>query len=273
MDNLIGLAPSAIDPYSQPIHRRASTTSSPYPVPQSLTTQSARVPIPRPPSQIHRPSQVPASVSISTTPPSSGSLSSPFIFSPPSGSMSAATNLTTPASSDSQGSFTGGPETLPRALELTYPSVPPPSLSSSFGDPLSMESPLLSPINGSQTAPAPMSIPRPIRRRGGRDISVSPVDTFNMAGARGPSLSPRASFHLARKASFERAWANDNVSPVRNRSRVRSTERGARVAETGTLVPAPRTSGSIRDTPVNGTTVTADERSIETVESASRASL
>lgn len=60
-------------------------------------------------------------------------------------------------------------------------------------------------------------------------------------------LSPRASFNLARKASYERVsggQSSADVSPLdgrsRNHSRVGSVDRGARVAETGRLVPRNR---------------------------------
>ena len=47
-----------------------------------------------------------------------------------------------------------------------------------------------------------------------------------------------------RRTSFERTpWTGDNSiagSPVRTRSRMHSLERGARVAETGTLIPRAR---------------------------------
>lgn len=146
MDNLIGLA--SPDPYSQPTHRRASSTSFPStsflisPSPQH--THSSRptpVPIPRPPSQIHRPANA---ISEASTPlshsPSSVSSSSPFPLSPsttspmPASYASATTTLTTPPSSTSLTSNL--PAAYPGAVtNLSYPSVPPPSLSSSFGSP------------------------------------------------------------------------------------------------------------------------------------------
>ncbi|KAI0089001.1 hypothetical protein BDY19DRAFT_877271, partial [Irpex rosettiformis] len=146
VDNLIGLASSSQDPWSQPLHRRPSTSLSPSLVPQVSrngipAVPSARMDIPRPPSQIHHPSHTTPLEALSTTPPSSSSasasLASQYLFSPPEVSTSNATNITTPASSESLG-MNG---TLARALELTYPSVPPPSLSSSFGDPLGAASP------------------------------------------------------------------------------------------------------------------------------------
>ncbi|KAI0341381.1 hypothetical protein BDW22DRAFT_1485384 [Trametopsis cervina] len=245
VDNLIGLASSAQDPWSQPLHRRPSIPPSPSFAPYgNPSVPSARVPIPRPPSQIHRPSHTTSTAdSLSTTPPSSSSasLSSQFLFSPPAASRSNATGITTPASGGSMASAAGG--TVPRALELTYPSVPPPSLSSSFGDPLSIVSPALSPRV--QSAVAPVPIPR-ANPRPSRDISVSPIDNYSLHNPRGPSLSPRTSLHLQRRSSFERApWASGDasVSPVRNRSRMASMERGARIAETGSLLRSGSMSG------------------------------
>lgn len=245
VDDLIGLAPSAADPLSQPLHRRPSSSSaSPSFTPQSPITHSARVPIPRPPSQIHRPSNI----SPSTTPPSSSSasLSSLPLFSPAAG-QSNATSATTPGS---LASLTDGPATLvPRALELTYPSVPPPSVASSFGEPPSLGSPVRSPAL--DTISEPVAIPRADgahhahHAHHARDLSVSPADSFSMMSPRRPSLSPRASMYLARRPSADRVpWvgADGSVagSPARTRSRMASLERGARVAETGTLVPRPR---------------------------------
>ncbi|GJE93722.1 hypothetical protein PsYK624_098830 [Phanerochaete sordida] len=235
VDDLIGLAPSAGDPLSQPLHRRPSISSSPNYTPQSPITHTARVPIPRPPSQIHRPSNISPSI----TPPSSSSasLSSLPIFSPAAG-QSNATSATSP------GSFTDGPATLvPRVMELTYPSVPPPSVASSFGEPPSIGSPVRSPTL--DTITEPVAIPRGPQQRQ-RDSSASPGDPFSMVSPRRPSLSPRASMQLARRPSADRVpWTGDGSgfgfgSPVSTRSRMASLERGARIAETGTLVPRPR---------------------------------
>lgn len=256
MDDLIGLAsPSALDPLSQPLHRRLSnSSSSPRIAPQSpvIHTATARVPIPRPSSQIHRPSHAPASLSPSITPPSSSSasMSSPSIFSPAAG-PSNATSATTPGS---LGSLTLGPATLPRAaMELTYPSVPPPSVASSFGEPPSIGSPVRLPVL--DTITEPVAIPRPVGRRD-FDPAVSPAES---TVPRRPSLSPRASM---RRASFERsAWNGDgsiSSSPVRTRSRMQSLERGARVAETGTLVPRIRresAAGSSKEVGVTDTPI------------------
>ncbi|KAI0701991.1 hypothetical protein BC835DRAFT_1322182 [Cytidiella melzeri] len=248
VDNLIGLASSAQDPWSQPLHRRPSVPNSPSLAPQghrngNAVVRSARVDIPRPPSQIHRPSHTTTAETLSSTPPSSSSasLSSQYPFSPPEVSTSNLTNMTTPASSESLDA-NGGP--LPRALELTYPSVPPPSLSSSFGDVLAAGSPVISPRV--QTTVVPVPIPRGVPRRE-RDFDVSPVDTYGLHNAWGPSLSPRTSLQLQRQSSYERT----STSPARNRSRMASIERGARVAETGSLLMKSRT-GSISGGAVGG---------------------
>ena len=235
VDNLIGLAPSSVDPLSQPLHRRPSTSSSPQTsIPHSpVMTQSARVPIPRPPSQIHRPTHAQDFASPSITPPSvssaSASVPSPTLFSPPAGPVSNGTSATTPGS---LGSLTDGPATLPRAMELTYPSVPPPSLSSSFGEPPSIGSPVRSP-----TFPALDTIAEPI---------AIPTNGHTNGHTHDPSWSPTFGprTRVPRRSSFERAGrTGDNsvsISPVRTRSRMESLERGARVAETGTLVPRQR---------------------------------
>jgi hypothetical protein len=189
VDNLIGL--SAHDTYFQPTHRRnSSSTSSPsmsvvLPLgAHHAVRTSPSVAIPRPPSQIHRP---PTNVvSESTTPlshsPSSASDSpylSPSLSTHPA---SFATAATTPPSSSA-------PRLLSAVQQqpLSYPSVPPPSLSSSYAGPDS-----------------------PVELRGSR-------------------------------------WRHGSIHELResrSASRHRSVERGARVAETGQLVPRSR-AGSI----------------------------
>jgi len=175
VDNLIGLS-SSLDPFSQPTHRRSfsSNVSSPSASASysNLTSQlhshpsqipGARppsyapapthgVPIPRPPSQIHRPgADQPYLSPEASTPlshsPSSSSVESPFPFSPvttthPTSFVSNGTHLTTPPSSVSLnsnapivGPYPGMSMAAP-AQGLSYPSVPPPSLSSSFGSPV-----------------------------------------------------------------------------------------------------------------------------------------
>ena len=190
VDNLIGL--SAHDPYFQPTHRRSSSnasspsTSVVLPIGPHAVRASPSVAIPRPPSQVHRP---PANaVSESTTPlshsPSSASDSpylSPSLSTHPG---SFATAATTPPSF----SAPRGLSTTMLPPPLSYPSVPPPSLSSSYAGPDS-----------------------PVEHRGSR--------------------WRHGSLHDLRQAS-------------RSASRHGSVERGARVAETGQLVPRSR-AGSI----------------------------
>jgi hypothetical protein len=196
VDNLIGL--SAHDPYFQPTHRRSSSnassspsTSVALPIGAHAVRTSPSVAIPRPPSQIHRP---PTNVvSGSTTPlshsPSSASDSpylSPSLSTHPASFATAAT--TPPSSSGPRILSASGmtPQHVPQAL--SYPSVPPPSLSSSYAGPDS-----------------------PVEPRGSR--------------------WRHGSIHDLRQGS-------------RSGSRHRSVERGARVAETGQLVPRSR-AGSI----------------------------
>ncbi|GBE89077.1 hypothetical protein BKA93DRAFT_917435 [Sparassis latifolia] len=221
VDNLIGL--SSMDPYSQPTHRRSgSSASSPstsvlvLPSPQ-ITRHVSGVPIPRPSSQVPRPGNNFSSES--TTPfshsPSSSS-SSPFPISPlPASYLSMTTNVTTPPSS---ASLTNPAVPFPGSVGrgLSYPSVPPPSLSSSFGSP-----------STSYHTVYPISFARPSQER---DTTPSPVDSFS---------SRRNSFH--RRGSFERRIAETgslrSASRGQSHSRRASVERGARVAETGSLIP------------------------------------
>lgn len=249
VDNLIGL-PQA-EPFSQPTHRRSnSTSSSPSSsihIPQGSSRHTTAVPIPhatavpipRPPSQIRRPSNIISSES--TTPlshsPSSTS-TSPFPFSPattspfPASYASAATNLTTPPSIGSVAvsppTFTAGGTRM-----LSYPLVPPPSLSSSFGSPSTS-------FHQAASHPIPVAARDP-------DGMPSPVESLH---------SGRNSFN--RRGSFERRIAETgslrSLSRGQSHSRRESVERGARIAETGSLVP--RTSsdsfglpGTIEDAP------------------------
>jgi hypothetical protein len=206
VDNLIGL--SSLDPYAQPTHRRSnasSSASSPstsvLPLPTHVSRAAHGVPIPRQHSQIHR---LPSFDR--TTPPSHSpsSSESPFPLSPvasvnPASHMSNHTNLTTPPSVSSLSSNLAVFATPARGL--SYPSVPPPSLSSSFGSP---------------TIAYPILLPR--------DPSMSPV------GSTGPSRRNSN----ARRGNFEHRV----VEP--GHMRRGSVERGARIAETGTLVPRSR---------------------------------
>lgn len=158
------------------------------PIGSHAVRASPSVAIPRPPSQIHRPP--PNAASESTTPlshsPSSASDSpylSPSLSTHPA---SFATAATTPPSSSAPRGTVGSTTIAPQPL--SYPSVPPPSLSSSYAGPDS-----------------------PVEPRGSR--------------------WRHGSLHDLRQGS-------------RSASRHASVERGARVAETGQLVPRSR-AGSI----------------------------
>lgn len=213
MDNLIGL--SSPDPYSQPTHLRSpslySNTSSPSTSVMYLSTHAPRpihgVPIPRPPSQIHRPSQsMEGNTPLSHSPSSS---ESPFPFSPltnPASLVSPHTNVTSPPSSLS---FDSNPAVSYGAPSrgLSYPSVPPPSLSSSFGSPT-------------------VSYHMPHR-----DHSLSPVEPLSRRNS-----NPRrgTDWRVAEAGSLR------GINRSGDTSRRGSVDRGARVAETGTLVPRSR---------------------------------
>ncbi|KAH7924383.1 hypothetical protein BV22DRAFT_1066924 [Leucogyrophana mollusca] len=211
VDNLIGLS-SQQDPYSQPTHRRsASNLSSPSTsvVHSQVSRTTHGVPIPRPPSQIHRPSH---NTSGTNTPlsHSPSSSESPFPFSPvvsanPASFVSNGTHLTTPPSSASLSS--NPPAPFPVALHtLSYPSVPPPSLSSSFGSPVVSYLPQ-------------------------RDHSLSPIEPLSRRDSNARGTLDRRISEQATYRTFSRSH-----------SRRGSVERGARVAETGTLIPRSRAS-------------------------------
>ncbi|KAG9218000.1 hypothetical protein CCMSSC00406_0010417 [Pleurotus cornucopiae] len=215
VDNLIGL-PSP-DPLSQPTHHRAvyspisSASSSPSSVmyvPHSRPTHS--VPIPRPTSQVHRPVVMPSggNTPLSHSPSSDG----PFLFSPavstnPASFLSNDTHATTPPSS---GSLLSNPPVAFGSVSrtLSYPSVPPPSLSSSFGSPS-----------------VSFHIPH-------RDPSISPIEPLSRRNSN------------ARRGSLDRRVVETGSLRTMSRSGSRrgSVERGARIAETGTLLPRSRAS-------------------------------
>lgn len=213
MDNLIGLS-SAPDALSQPTHRRPqpsfSGSSSPSTSIVNVSTHFPRptpgVPIPRPPSQMHRPiNSIPSEI---TTPLSHSPSSSdtPFPFSPiastnPESFLTASTNITSPPSSLSYNvanALTHG--TIPRGL--SYPSVPPPSLSSSFGSP-----------NISYHMPH-------------REHSLSPVEPLSRRNSNATRMGVNESGNF-------RTMSHTG-------SRRASVDRGARVAETGSLLTRPR---------------------------------
>jgi hypothetical protein len=214
VDNLIGL--SSPDPYSQPTHLRSnsssySNASSPSTSIIYPSTHAPRpihgVPIPRPPSQIHRPSQsIEGNTPLSHSPSSS---ESPFPFSPvtnPASLVSPHTNVTSPPSSLS---FNSNPAVTYGAPSrgLSYPSVPPPSLSSSFGSPT-------------------VSYHMPHR-----DPSLSPVEPLSR---RNSNARRGTDWRVAESGSLR------GINRSGDTSRRGSIERGARVAETGTLVPRSR---------------------------------
>ncbi|GLB39138.1 putative uncharacterized conserved protein H4 (DUF2046) [Lyophyllum shimeji] len=201
VDNLIGLSSS--DPYSQPTHRRRSSSlsysngSSPATSVMYASTQGARpihgVPIPRPQSQVHRP-VIPDSEGNTPLSHSPSSSESPFPFSPstnPNSLISPHTNITSPPSSFSFNSHLGVSFT---GRTLSYPSVPPPSLSSSFGSP-----------------------------------SVS----YHMSHADHSPIEPSSRRNSGTRRGTD--WRGTSLTRDNN-SRRSSVERGARVAETGTLI-------------------------------------
>lgn len=220
------------------MHRRSSTGSSPsssihIPPNPSLhpIRHAAAVPIPRPPSQIRRPANIISSES--TTPlshsPSSTS-TSPFPFSPvttspfPASYTSAVTALTTPPSI---GSVAISPPTFTAggARMLSYPSVPPPSLSSSFGSPSTSLH-----HHYAGTGPVPLA-------SRDHDGTPSPAESFH---SRRNSFNRRGSFErrVAETGSLQRRGPSQSQS--QSHSRRGSIERGARIAETGTLIPRHR---------------------------------
>ncbi|KAF9259112.1 hypothetical protein L218DRAFT_981602 [Marasmius fiardii PR-910] len=248
VDNLIGL--SSNDPFSQPLHHRSSSSSSrtsspstslrsppphaPRAVPVPVPIPGG-VPIPRPPSQIHRPINTISSegnTPLSHSPTSVASespytLSSPGALSTdPASLVSNGTNVTTPPSSASiHNHYINSPilngygygSGYRGAVSLTYPSVPPPSLSSSFGSP-SISYYMGRDSNWDRDG------------TGGRDPSLSPVEPL--------SLSRRSSIATGRRGSITTSdWRVAETGSLRGGiSRRGSVERGGRVAETGSLV-------------------------------------
>ncbi|KAG2367181.1 hypothetical protein BDR07DRAFT_1469677 [Suillus spraguei] len=218
VDNLVGL--SSADPYSQPTHRRSvSNLSSPSTSATQPSQATHGVPIPRPSSSIRRPMN---NMSGSNTPlsHSPSSTESPFPFSPtvgtnPTSYVSSGTPMTTPPSSASLTSNPPSTFTIPHML--SYPSVPPPSLSSSYGSPV-------------------VSYIPP------RDHSLSPV----------VPLSRRSS---NTRGNIERRFAETmGIRNNRSPSRHESVERGARIAETGQLIPRSRPESQSVSVPATGLT-------------------
>ena len=189
------------------------------------------VPIPRPPSQIHRPkntfseSNTPLSHSPSSAPSVESSplyAFSPVPSSPPSRAnptsfASVSTNLTTPPSSMPFNSTGYAHE----SRGLSYPSVPPPSLSSSFGSPTV---PLLQISNGS-----------------GRDVSLSPIEPLsrrNSNAGSGSGIARRRSLDRRNLESSGSLRGGSGSGSGGGRSRRGSFEVpiGGRIAESGTLL-------------------------------------
>ncbi|KAF5389774.1 hypothetical protein D9757_006012 [Collybiopsis confluens] len=238
VDNLIGM--SSMDPYSQPTHHRSLSSSSASSLSSMYSsTHTSRpsngVPIPRPPSQIRRPSN---NISEGNTPlshsPTSGSsvsespyaLSSPGIMS--GGPASLMSNLTSPPSSASLHNLMQYPGIYGTmgVRGLTYPSVPPPSLSSSFGSPtvsyhMGHRDPSLSPVE-------PLS-----RRNSNAGLHAGGGGGASSGGggsSSGGSGTRRGEWRVAETGNLR------SISASRSHSRRGSLERGGRVAETGSLV-------------------------------------
>lgn len=203
VDHLIGISSS--DRFNQPMHYRASKGHSGDSSPSTsmvfapgLSTHS--VPIPRPPSQIYRPTNHPSEGNTPLSHSPSSSSYSPFPLSPqtstnPASYLSNTTSHTTPPSSSS---FNPPPTFATPSRGLTYPSVPPPSLSSSFGSPT-----------------IPYHIPH-------RDPSLSPTE---------PLSRRNSGVRVGRGTSDRRVAETGNL----RHNRRESVERGGRIAETGTL--------------------------------------
>ncbi|KAJ7598440.1 hypothetical protein C8J56DRAFT_914086 [Mycena floridula] len=204
VDNLIGM--SSPDPFSLPTHYRSSSSSSNASSPSTSVSRPPPhgVPIPRPPSQIRR---APNQASEGNTPlsHSPSSSDSPFPLSPvtstnPASSVSYNTNLTSPPSFNPTMTF------ATPSRGLSYPSVPPPSLSSSFGSPT-----------------VALHMPH-------REPAVSPTE---------PSSRRNSN---ARRGSFNERRVVETGS-LRS-SRRESVERGARIAESGSLANGRSRAGS-----------------------------
>ncbi|KAF7291936.1 hypothetical protein MIND_01219100 [Mycena indigotica] len=217
LDHLIGLA--SADPYSQPTHlhqrpQSAFSSSTSSPTNSVLHFPSGRlngsrppapptngVPIPRP---IVRARTNNNNVSEANTPLShspSSSSDSPFPFSPVTSPHPTSTSYVSVNSNMTSPPASFNPNTITFATPsrgLSYPSVPPPSLSSSFGSPTVSYLPLRD-----------------------RDPSLSPVEPQSRRN------SMRRGARVVESGSLRGS----------SHSRRGSMERGGRVAETGQLVP------------------------------------
>ena len=194
---ILALPPSSRRPPSQgvpiPLPRTASSSSHQY---------SSRT--------VSQDDNLSTSSSITHSPTSTDS---PYTFSPinsaslnPASYLSNATNLTTPASSTSLHSNPPLPYPM-QAPQLSYPSVPPPSLSSSLGSPII---PFHSP---SVTSPDPLDLTSLNRRNS------------NTAHRRRGSSSAR----VVETGSLK------DISENRNRSRQQSVERYSHPSPTNSL--------------------------------------
>ena len=198
------------------------------------TTHSIPVPRPGQAAAGHRGHQ-PSTSSIETLMSHSpSSADSPFPFSPVApveSYVSANTNTTTPPSSASLQLHPPAPYPMPPPT-LSYPSVPPPSLSSSLGSPV-------------------ISLHMPHR-----DLP-SPVEPLPLVGSRRPSPN----LHRNSISTSERRVVESGNLHEMTRSRRGSVERGARVAETGSLIRS--RAGSTASTTMGGAqTQTGDQTSV-----------
>jgi len=143
----------------------------------------------------------------------------------PTSFVSVSTNMTTPPSSMSFNSMAldmgMGYESVSRTL--SYPSVPPPSLSSSFGSPSVS---LLQNPNGS-----------------GRDVSISPIEPLSRRNSNaglnaGTSVGGRGSWdrRIVESGSLRSGSGSGSGGRSRRGSFDRGVPIGARLAETGTLL-------------------------------------
>ena len=218
VDSLIGLTSADRDPFAHPTHHRPPPTTT------TTTTMAAAgpsygVPIPRPASQVHRPASPLRSLSTS---PSSPALSPLYPASSPADSflhrrysssasgatpasfVSVSTNITSPPSSAGAGAAAAAAAAAFVVHGLTYPSVPPPSLSSSFGSP-------------SVQLHVPLSPTEPRSRRG--------------SGARRGSIGA-GERRVVETGSLRRGGERTAPIPI-----------GGRVAEVGALAPRGHANG------------------------------
>ncbi|KAJ7201596.1 hypothetical protein GGX14DRAFT_370934 [Mycena pura] len=225
VDNLIGLTSS--DPYAQPTHQRPSAYSSnasAYSSNASSPTNSILhfptnrpangfpiaptngVPIPRPATQVRRVGNISEGNTPLSHSPSSSS-DSPFPFSPVTSLDTASashvsSNLTSPPTSYNVNGLTFATP----SRGLSYPSVPPPSLSSSFGSPT-------------------------VSYLSHRDHSLSPVEPQSRRNS------------IRRGGRVVESGTLRGLSRSSSQSRRESMERRGRVAETGQLVPRSHADG------------------------------